>query len=393
MIRSIAHIDLDTFFVSCERLVNSQLENIPIIIGGSSDRGVVASCSYEARQFGVRSAMPMRFALQLCPEARVVKGDMELYSKKSQLVTEILSSEAPLLEKASIDEFYMDVSGMDKFFGTYHWTDNLVKLVEKETGLPLTFGLSINKTVSKMATTEAKPHGKPYIGNENVQGFLNPLSVKKIPMIGSATYQVLSRIGIRRIQTLAEMPVSFLEKLLGKNGLTIWKKANGKDEAPVVPYVERKSISTEQTFLKDTMDLHGLRALLVKMVEKLAFQLRKEGKLTSIVAVKVRYSNFDTHTQQCRLPYTSSDHILIKNIHGLFDKVYERRMMLRLIGVRFSGLVRGHYQIDLFSDTPQMISLYQAMDKMKARYGKDVVMRGICMDALKRDNTKPVGCN
>ncbi|MEO7175003.1 MAG: DNA polymerase IV [Saprospiraceae bacterium] len=375
MSRSIVHMDLDTFFVSCERMLNPKLNGIPLIIGGSSDRGVVASCSYEARKFGVRSAMPMKLALRHCPQAKVVKGDMELYSHYSHTVTEVIEEQAPVMEKASIDEFYLDVSGMDRFFGCYKWTSELAQKVTKETGLPISFALSINKTVSKIATGESKPLGRLEINEAMVRPFLNPLSIKKIPMVGDVTFQLLSRIGIRKIQTLSEMPIDILGKLLGKNGKELWKKANGIDDNPVEPYVERKSISTEQTFEQDTIDIARIKSLLVGMVEKLAFQLRKEEWLTSVVVVKIRYSNFDTAPRQCKIPYTSCDHILLRKVTELFDALYERRMRIRLVGIRFSGLVRGTYQIDLFEDTTEMMSLYQAMDKVKKRYGFQAIQR------------------
>ncbi len=381
--KSIVHMDLDTFFVSCERLGNSKLNGVPLIIGGGSDRGVVASCSYEARTFGVRSAMPMKMALRLCPEARVIKGDMELYSRLSNDVTQVIEDSSPLTEKASIDEFYLDITGMDKFFGSYQWTTELAQSVTKETGLPISFALSVNKTVSKIATGEAKP-GKLQVPEEMVRNFLNPLSIRKIPMVGDVTFTLLSRIGIRTIQTLSEMPVEVLQQIIGKNGIDLWKKANGIDNNPVEPYTERKSISTEHTFEQDTIDIPKLKSRLVAMVEKLAFQLRSEEWLTSTVVIKIRYNNFDTETKQCKIAYTSCDHVLIKFVNDLFDRLYHRRMRLRLIGIRFSGLVRGTYQINLFDDTVEMMSLYQAIDKMKKRYGFEAVTR--CAGATLKSN-------
>jgi len=374
MERSIVHMDLDTFFVSCVRLQNSDLEGIPLIVGGG-DRGVVASCSYEARRFGVRSAMPIKMALKLCPEAKIVKGDMELFSRYSNTVTQIIEEKAPVVEKASIDEHYLDITGMDKFHGAYKWTNELAAKVTRETGLPISFALSVNKTVSKIATGEGKPKGNLEIPGQQVQQFLNPLSIRKIPMVGNATFTLLSRIGIRNIQTLAEMPGQVLQEMIGKNGLELWKKANGIDNTPVEPHRERKSLSTEDTFHQDTTDLHFLRAVFCGMVEKLAYQLRQENWLTSTVTVKIRYSNFDTETRQVSLDYTSADHTLTKAVLELFEKLYHRRMSLRLIGVRFSGLVRGTYQINMFEDTVELMSLYQAMDKIKNRFGANAVMR------------------
>mgnify|MGYP005846169621 CR=1 FL=1 len=374
MSRAIVHMDLDTFFVSCVRLVNSELDGVPLIVGGG-DRGVVASCSYEARKFGVHSAMPIKLALRLCPEAKVIKGDMELFSNMSHAVTEVIKDRAPVMEKASIDEFYLDVTGMDKFYGCYKWTTELVAAVKKETGLPISFALSVNKTVSKIGSGESKPIGNLEIPENRVRQFLNPLSIQKIPMVGDVTFRLLSRIGIRTIRTLSEMPAEVLQQMIGKNGLELWKKANGIDPAPVEPYTERKSISTEQTFNQDTIDIKMLKSLLTGMVEKLAYQLRSEGWLASTVTIKIRYANFDTETAQSKVYYTSADHTLTKTVLQLFDKLYQRRMRLRLVGIRFNGLVRGSYQINMFEDTEEMMSLYQTMDKIKKRFGEDAIAR------------------
>lgn len=376
MQRSIVHMDLDTFFVSCTRLLDSRLNGVPVIVGGG-ERGVVASCSYEARKFGVHSAMPMKMALRLCPDAKVVKGDYEFFSQKSNEVTEIIRNNVPLMEKSSIDEFYLDLSGMDKFFGCYKWTSEITQTITKETGLPISFALSTNKTVSKIGTGEAKPLGRLEIKSDLVQSFLNPLSVRKIPMVGSVTFQLLSRIGVRKIQTLAEMPMDVLQQMMGKNGQELWKKANGIDDSPVVPYSEQKSISKEHTFNEDTIDIENMHSLISRMVENLAFQLREQKLLTSVVTVKIRYANFDTETKQCRIPYSAVDHTLLKYALELFKKLYTRRMRLRLIGVKFSGLVHGQHQMNLFEDTEELMNLYQAMDRMKRRFGNTAVQRAV----------------
>ncbi|WP_291117721.1 DNA polymerase IV [Flavobacterium sp. UBA6135] len=374
MSRAIVHMDLDTFFVSCVRLENPQLIGIPLIVGGG-ERGVVASCSYEARYFGVRSAMPIRMAMQLCPQAKIVKGDMELFSKKSHEVTQIIEEHSPLVEKASIDEFYLDITGMDKFYGCYKWTNELTQTITKETGLPISFALSVNKTVSKIATGEGKPKGNLEISESMVKPFLNPLSIRKIPMLGEVTFNLLSRLGIRNIEKLAETPAEVLQSMIGKNGLEIWKKANGIDNAPVEPYRERKSLSTEHTYLQDTIDIKKVESLILGMVEKLAYQARKEQWLVSTLVIKIRYANFDTENLQRKIAYTSCDHILSKIALELFNKLYNRRMRIRLVGVSFAGLVRGTYQINMFEDTEEMIALYQAMDKIKNRFGYDAVTR------------------
>lgn len=374
MERAIVHMDLDTFFVSCVRLQNSSLMGKPVIVGGG-DRGVVASCSYESRRFGVRSAMPLKMALRLCPDAVVVRGDMDYFSKMSHLVTDIIEEQAPVVEKASIDEFYLDLSGMDRFFGCYQWSNEIAKKVSKNTGLPITFALSVNKTVSKIGTEISKPLGRLEVKDLEVRPFLQPLSIRKIPMLGNVTFQLLSRIGIRTIGTLSEMPIPVLQNLLGKNGKSLWEKANGIDQSPVVPYTERKSISTERTFDNDSMDLVMMKGLLIRMSEELAHKLRKEKWLTSTIVVKIRYSNFDTETKQSRVTYTSIDHVISKCALELFDQLYNRRMRIRLIGLKLMGLVRGAYQMNLFEDTEELMNLYSTMDKIKNRYGERAVMR------------------
>jgi DNA polymerase-4 len=379
--RSILHLDLDTFFVSCERLIDSRLNGRPILIGGVTDRGVVAACSYEARKFGVHSAMPMKLAKQLCPEAIQIKGNSATYSQKSEEVTQIVKEEVPIYEKTSIDEFYADLSGMDRFYNSYKIASELRKKITDNTGLPISFGLSENKTVSKIATGEAKPNNQIKVEYGFEKSFLAPLSVKKIPMIGDKTYQTLCGLGIKRIETIQQMPMELMEKVLGKNGVAIWRKANGVDNSAVEPYSERKSISTERTFDKDTTDVVKLKAIMLAMAENLAFQLRRGEKLTSCVTVKIRYSDFNTYTLQNRIPYTSADHTLIPRVLGLFDKLYNKRLLVRLIGVRFSHLVSGGYQINLFEDATEMINLYHAMDHIRDKYGDRTVMRAAGIEA------------
>lgn len=373
-------MDLDTFFVSCERLLEPKLTGKPVLVGGTSDRGVVAACSYEARQFGVYSAMPMAMARKLCPEAIIVRGNSSIYSKYSDIVTSIIKEQSPLFEKSSIDEFYIDASGMDKFYGCYKWAQELRNRITKETNLPISFGLSTNKTVSKITTGEAKPNGHKEIKFGLEKEFLAPLSVKKIPMIGDKTYLKLRSMGVEKIKTIQKMPLELMEKVLGKNGITIWKKANGIDNTPVIPFHDRKSISSSLTFEKDTTNINSLKEILTTMTEKLSYYLRQGNRLTSCVAVTVRYSDFDTRSRQSMIPYTSNDHTLIKTVMELFDQLYNRRVLVRLVGVRFSNLVGGGHQINLFEDTQETINLYQAMDKIRNRYGPDAIKRAITMN-------------
>lgn len=382
--RSVIHFDLDAFFVGVECKLNPALEGRPLIIGGSSRRGVVAACSYEARKFGVHSAMPMYLALQLCPDAKVISGDMEAYSKHSHLVTEIIADSAPAFEKSSIDEFYVDATGLDKFFGAFKWAVGLRKKIKDNSGLTISMGMSVNKLVSKVATGEFKPNAEKLIPAGEERDFLAPLSVDKIPMIGKQTASFLYDMGVRKVATLREMPVKFLISAFGKNGISLWNKAHGIDNAPVVPYSEQKSISTECTFDQDSIDVKGMKSILIAMVEKVAFNLREQQKLASCITVKIRYSNFDTETKQIHVPYTSSDHTILRTVMELFDRLYTRRMLIRLVGVRLSGLVHGNHQISLFDDTAESINLYEAIDRMKHKHGVEKLIRASTLNVNKR---------
>ena len=374
--RSILHLDLDAFFVAVEQLRNDSLRGKPLLIGGSSNRGVVASCSYEARAFGVRSAMPMRQALQLCPDALVLRGDMETYSKHSALVRAVIEDQAPMYEQASIDEFYLDLTGMDKYIGCWKWSTELRQRIIKETGLPLSFGLSVNKTVSKVGTGEAKPNGTKLIQVGEEKNFLAPLPVGKIPSIGRETERRLSLMGVRTCRILSEVPPRLLQREFGKHGLIMWKKANGEDDSPVVPYREQDSISTERTFHADTIEMRFLHDEIRKQTAQLAYQLRALGKLTACVTVKLRYADFNTFTKQAKISYTAQDSPLVAQTLSLFDRLYERRQAIRLVGVRFSELVQGSSQLNLFDDTAKESRLLDAMDKIRDRFGKSAVGRG-----------------
>ena len=375
MERTILHMDLDTFFVSVERLINPQLEGKPVIVGGMGDRGVVSTCSYEARRFGVHSAMPMKMARQLCAQAVFIRGDMELYSRYSRLVTDIIADQAPVFEKMSIDEHYLDLTGMDRFHDCQLWSHELRQKIIRETGLPISFGLSENKTVSKIATGQAKPNGELEVKPAVVHEFLDPLSVSKIPMVGEKTYALLSSMGVELIGTLRRIPPQAMEQVLGKHGIDIWKKANGHDSTPVCPYQEQKSMSKERTFEHDTIDVAGIKQLLSRMVESLGFDLRSQHKLTGCVTVKIRYSDFNTHDMQQRIPYTAFDHVLRDTVYSLFDRLFNRRLMIRLVGVRLSELVSGAPQLNLFDDNIELTNLYAAMDKIKRRFGEKAIMR------------------
>ncbi|WP_035335723.1 DNA polymerase IV [Dokdonia sp. PRO95] len=375
MQRTIIHFDLDTFFVSCERRLDSRLMGKPVIVGGTGDRGVVSAASYEARTYGVHSAMPIKVARQLCPNGIYIRGNGGTYSKMSKEVTQILQEELPVLEKASVDEFYGDLTGMDKFFGAYKYSKELRQRIMRETGLPISFGMSPNKTVSKVATGEAKPNNEIKIDPGYEKVFLAPLSIKKIPSVGQKTFTQFCNLGVRTVDLVQQMPVEMMTSVFGKNGRIIWERCNGIDDSPIVQYHERKSISSERTYGQDTIDMIKLHTTITAMAENLAFQLRRGNKLTSVVTVKIRYSDFQTYSKQLRVPYTAADHVLIPTVTELFNKLNNRRMLIRLVGVRFGGLTEGHYQIDLFENTNKTVNLYKAMDELRNKYGDHSVRR------------------
>lgn len=381
--RAVLHLDLDAFYVSVECLHNPQLRGKPLIIGGRSDRGVVTCCSYEARRFGVHAAMPVRMALRLCPDALVLRGDMDRYAEHSRIITDIIEEEAPVFEKASIDEFYLDLSGMDRYVGCWKWAGELREKLVRESGLPLSMGLSVNKLISKISVGEVKPNGSQMIETGLEKAYIAPLSTAKIPSVGKETYRRLSMMGIRKIETLAQVPPSLLERQFGKHGISLWKKANAIDDSPVVPYRDPLSMSTERTFETDTTDVHFLHDRLTDMVMRLAFDLRQAQKLTSCITVKVRYTDFNTYTRQRRISYTAHDQELLRHVHKLFDQLYQRRQLVRLIGIKFSGLVYGNPQMNLFEVAPKEYELDTALDKIRKRFGGEAVTRASVVN--KRD--------
>ena len=368
--RYIAHFDLDSFFVSVEVLKDPSLKGKAVMVGGHSERGVVAACSYEARKFGIHSAMPMKKAMQLCPHAIVVKGSYSDYGKYSKLVTEIIAAKAPLFEKASVDEFYLDLTGMDKYFDPYQWTIDLRKEITDKTGLPISFALASNKMVAKIATDEAKPNGYIQVAQGFEKEFLAPLKVNKIPGVGGHTYQTLLSMGIKTIKDVSEFGIKELERALGKYGVELWHKSHGKHSGIVTPYHEAKSISTENTFEENKTEISFLLSELVRMTEKIAFELRQDGKLAGCLAVKIRYGNFSTFSKQVAIDYTFRDDLLIPIAKDLFKKLYKQGTPVRLLGVRLSELTNYAVQANLFDDSARKNDLYKAIDEVKNKFGK-----------------------
>ena len=373
--RYIAHLDLDSFFVSVEVLNDPTLKGKAVIVGGSNDRGVVTTCSYEARKFGVRSAMPMKKAMELCPHAILVRGTRGEYSKYSRMVTEIIAAKAPLFEKASIDEFFIDLTGMDKFFDPFQWTIDLRNEIIDKTGLPISFGLATNKMIAKIATDEAKPNGYLFVEPGMEKAFLAPLAVNKFSGVGEQTFLQLKEMGIHTVQQLYDTPVSVLEKSLGKYGADLHRKSQGIHQGEVHPYHEAKSISTENTFEENKWDVDFLLAELVRMTEKISFELRQDEKLAGCISVKIRYPDFETTSRQTTINYTFRDDELIPVAIDLFHKLYRNGQPVRLLGVRLSELTNHAVQGSLFDDAERKNNLYKAIDSVKNQFGKSLLQK------------------
>ncbi|MGZ3751013.1 MAG: DNA polymerase IV [Mucilaginibacter sp.] len=383
--RYIVHIDLDSFFVSVERKFNPELIGKPVIIGGNAQRGVVASCSYEARKFGVRSGMSSRDAFKLCPDAISVRGNHELYSQASKQVTQIIHEMMPVYQKSSVDEFYIDLTGTDRFYDPYKLAAQLRQRIIKETELPISFGLASGKTVAKMATNRAKPNGQLFVPHGSEMQFLAPLPISAIPGLGESTASKLYAYGIEKIGDLQRVELRFLETIFGKAGRWIWERARGIDPAEIIPHSDRKSISTERTFSNNISDGRTLESVLVSMTEELTSKLRRENKLASCLAIKIRYANFETHMQQEKIALTSAEHILIPGVKNLLKRTWNNHRPVRLIGVRLSQLATGAYQINLFEDNEQQIKLYQAMDQINFKFGDKTVCRAAGMEVGTRN--------
>ena len=371
----IAHFDLDSFFVSVELLHNPSLKGKAVIVGGSPERGIVSTCSYEARKFGIHSAMPMKTAMRLCPHAMVVKSTYSEYGRYSKWVTQIIASKAPLFEKASIDEFYIDLSGMDKFFNPLQWTIDLRSLVASETGLPISFGIARNKMVAKMATNEAKPNGFLQVPYGKEKDFLGPLEVNKIPGVGEQTTEILLYNGFKFISDIHKSTPEKMEKIFGKWGYELWNRAQGIHHSSISAYHEAKSISTENTFEENITDVGVLMSEIVRMTEKIAFELRKDEKLTGCITIKIRYPDFETTSRQVSIPYTGADDEIIPVAKDLFHKLYKKGKPVRLLGVRLSDLSGDAVQSNLFENIERKNVLYKAIDDVKNRFGKASVVR------------------
>jgi DNA polymerase-4 len=373
--RYIAHFDLDSFFVSVEVLKNPSLKGKPVIVGGSAERGVVSTCSYEARKFGVKSAMPMKTALQRCPHAIILQGSYADYADYSERVTQIIAEKAPLFEKASIDEFYIDLTGMDMYDDPFQWTIQLREIIIQKTGLPISFGLAGNKMVAKIATDLAKPNGYIRVPPGKEKEFLAPLPVGRISGVGEHTIEVLSSMGIHTIRELSEASPVLLSHRLGKAGQSLYEKAQGIHHVIVQPFHESKSVSAENTFEENISDPELLHGELVRLTEKVAYALRKDARFAGCISVKIRYPDFETRSKQMSISPSCHDDDFIPAALQLLQALHVPGTPVRLLGVRLSDFSLPVTQTNLFSDTSRKSQLYQAIDDVKNKFGKAALQK------------------
>jgi DNA polymerase-4 len=313
--------------------------------------------------------------MELCPHAIVVKSSYGQYAKYSAWVTNIIAANAPLYEKASIDEFYIDLTGMDTFFNPLEWTIRLRQTIMDETGLPISFGLATNKLVAKIATDEAKPNGYLFVTPGKEKEFLAPLPVEKLGGVGKKSHQTLLGLGIYTIGDILKYDAGLLEKALGKWGSQLVRQANGLSDSVVSPHRESKSMSAENTFEENTADINILLAQLVGQAERVSYELRQEKKYATCVAIKFRNANFETSTRQITIPATIADSDIIKAATDLFTKLYVPGTMVRLLGVRLAGLTDTGAQTNLFDNKTEQHALYEAIDSVKNKFGKSVLRK------------------
>jgi DNA polymerase-4 len=379
----ILHVDMDAFYASVEQRDRPELRGKPVIVGGSAEsRGVVCAASYEARKFGVHSAMPAVTARRLCPQGIFLPVRMRHYADIARQIREIMLSFTPLVEPLSLDEAYLDVHGCEHLFGPAHEIARKIKArIRSELELIASVGVAPNKYLAKLASDSSKPDGLMVIDGERVTEFLSPLTVGRIWGIGKKGEQRLHGLGIRTIGQLAEMPVQTLTQHFGESGQYMWDLAHGRDDRPVVADREAKSVSTETTFAHDSADRNVLRSWLLELVEQLGQRIRQIGVRARTVELKLRSSDFRTHTRSLTLSSpTDVTDSLWKAAVELFEKRIARSLLpARLLGVGASGLVReGEVQRELFEETAteKKRSLDKAMDALRAQFGSDIISRG-----------------
>lgn len=376
----IAHLDLDCFFVSVERCHNPALNGQPVVVGGSATgRGVVASASYEARKFGVHSAMPTSRALNLCPGLIVVPGRHGEYSAVSERLYRRLCELAPVVELASIDEMYLDLTGCEALYDhdLPGFLGRLKELVRREFQLPCTIALAANKLVAKVAANTVKPDGLVFVPHGSEEAFLGPLPVAALPGVGKKTEEFLKRRGIDSVASLQSLSLRTLTQLLGKHGHWLFRASHGHGSTNVEPEHERKSVSREETFEKDIADINELEHELFRLTESVCSTLRREHSLGRTITLKVRYANFDTITRSSTVPPTNYDPVVFEAGRAMLRSVHEAGRKIRLLGIGLSQLVDERDQPeDLFSAPERKNDLLVAVDKLRKRFGKGSIHIG-----------------
>ncbi len=381
--RAVLHVDLDAFFVAVERVLDPRLCGRPVVVGASpSRRGVVAAASYEARAFGIHSAMPMAQALRLCPNLVRVSGTHGAYGRASRAVFDVLGNYTPVIEKVSVDEAYLDLTGTEHLFGrAVDAADRMRREVRERLRLDLTIGASRNRLVSKVASAFAKPMGLFDVQPGQEARFLAPLPVKALPGIGPVTTRRLHDLNIPRLGVLADTEGWFLEEIFGNYSKPMQRRARGEDDTPVSPPWERheaKTIGHEETFAADTDDHAFLRAKLRAQLESTTRRLREKGLLARKLTVKLRYADFVTESRDATLPVaTDHDIELLQPALELLHRMATRRTLVRLLGVRLGGLVQGYWQGGLFDPRARRSRrLVSVLDRVRAKYGVQAVRAG-----------------
>ncbi|HJX96674.1 MAG TPA: DNA polymerase IV [Candidatus Acidoferrum sp.] len=380
-IASILHVDMDAFFVSVELLERPELRGRPVVVGGKPDqRGVVTAASYEARKYGVHSAMPLRTAGRLCPHAVFLDGHHEKYGEWSDRVATILAKFSPIVEMVSIDEAYLDLAGTERLHGPpLAAADKLLRTITRITDLPCSAGLATTRLVAKVASDQAKPRGLVWVAPGQEARFLAQLPVRKIPGIGEVTERALRALGIETVDQLAAVAPEKLEKIFGQWGDALYRKARGGDSYEFVIDAEPKSISHNHTFGEDTNDTEALHALLSHLSQKACKRLREAGLATRTLTLTIRYVGFDTHTCAKTLSEpTQLDADIFRVFQKLFAEHRDMKRKIRLLGVGLGSLTHGGEQLDLLDAErrERLEKLTRATDKLRDRFGFGKVQFG-----------------
>jgi len=386
---SILHVDMDAFFVSVELLERPELRGKAVVVGGRPDqRGVVSAASYEARKYGIHSAMPLRTAGRLCPHAVFLDGHHEKYGEWSDRVAAILAKFSPVVEMVSIDEAYLDLSGTERLHGPpLAAADKLLRTITQTTALPCSAGLATTRLVAKVASEQAKPRGLIWVAPGREERFLAPLPVRKIPGIGEVTERALRALGIETVEQIAAVPHEKLEKIFGQWGTALYRKARGGDSYEFVIDAEPKSISHNHTFGEDTEDSNTLDAMLSHLSQKACKRLREAGLATRTLTLTIRYAGFETHTRSKTLGESTR---LDADIFAVFQELFrvhrDPRRKIRLLGVSLSGLTHGNEQLDLLDAErrARLEKLTSAADRLRDRFGFGKVQFG---GSLQRDES------